>query len=920
MLEILQTATTYSQFIRTKLQVHPEWECIVLKLAELPMTPGVVGDFFVSELPVQEQVLEEADFLAKLRTIRQILMLALGVRDLGGLASLEEVMHAMTAIAEEALKQVCTHYQQVVAKTYGHPKDADQNPINLWVIGMGKLGGAELNVSSDIDLIFLYDSDGQTEGGQKSISHHEWFTFVGKKVIKGLAEITVDGFVFRVDMRLRPNGDSGPLVCSLNMLEEYFLVQGREWERYAWIKARLVYPLSDGQQAGLPKDLWAIVKPFVYRKYLDYGIIESIRTLHSQIRHEANLRASQFPDRAEDIKLGVGGIREIEFLVQMYQMIYGGQTIALRSCSTLKALASIHQRGLMTKEVADALLQAYVFFRTLEHRLQWRDDAQIHYLPVDEATNTRLAYSMGLKNANQLRLYLKSHQDIVADLFAKAFTRNRNGRPAVQFHDVSLGFFQFYPEFQKWYEGFIKTQRYAVASASTKQNLAVIFLRLSECETRVSEQALLKFADFVEVILRRPAYLAFMREYPFVIEKISLLFSQSAWGAQYLNQHPQMLDQLIQNETVVNPETQSERYWQEWHQALSNQLDTALVEENDQELALNILRDMHHAEIFHTLLADLGIDREPGLSVEEVSDRLSDMADVVITETLERIWRMIAQKFQLNISWKQIGFGVIAYGKLGGKELGYGSDLDLVFVYNDADPLFKEEYIEYFVILIRRFILWCTTVTSSGILFDIDTRLRPNGVAGLMVSSLSAFSAYQKKLGSNTAWVWEHQALTRARFCAGSIEARRTFDRIREDVLRMPREQHALREEVVQMRQKIREGHPNPTEQFDLKHDAGGMVDIEFMIQYIVLQYAIKQPSLIENVGNIGLIIRAGQTGIIAPELARQVADAYRLFRKKQHQLRLDGHALARVAPELMDEALEKARSHALQLWQQLMT
>ena len=382
----LDIAKLYSQFLQTRLDAHPDWEKSILERCHLEVNAAILETIFEETVGNSFLDLDESDFLAKIRITRQKLMLLMAVRDLSGKATLEEVMLAVTLLAEKALLMMTEYYAQLLRATFGCPLDSAHQEMKLWIIGMGKLGVKELNVSSDIDLIFLYDFDGQTQGGGKSLSHHEWFTLLGKKVIKGLSDLTAEGFVFRVDMRLRPNGDSGPLVCSLKMLEEYFLVQGREWERYAWIKARLVYPLSQDDGSGLCPALMKLVKPFVYRKYLDYGIVDAVRNLHQQIRYEANLRATQFPDRAADIKLGSGGIREIEFLAQMYQLIRGGQEQALRIRSTVQTLKVIQSLRFLSENDIQRLLDAYYFLRQLEHRLQWWNDAQIHYLPIDDKT------------------------------------------------------------------------------------------------------------------------------------------------------------------------------------------------------------------------------------------------------------------------------------------------------------------------------------------------------------------------------------------------------------------------------------------------------------------------------------------------------------------------------------------------------
>jgi glutamate-ammonia-ligase adenylyltransferase len=915
----LDIAKQYSQFVQTRLNAHPDWGKLILDRCHQEVHQDVIETIFEENLGNYFLALDETDFLAKIRISRQKLMLLLALRDLSGKAALEEVMQAVTSLAEKALFLITEYYSQQLFPNFGRPYDQFHQEMKMWVIGMGKLGGKELNVSSDIDLIFLYDTDGQTQGGLKSISHHEWFTILGKKVIKGLTELTAEGFVFRVDMRLRPNGDSGPLVCSLKMLEEYFLVQGREWERYAWIKARLVYPLSQDDGSGLCAALTRLVKPFVYRKYLDYGIIDAVRNLHQQIRYEANLRATQFPDRAADIKLGTGGIREIEFLAQMYQLIRGGQEQSLRIRSTVQTLKVIKSLRFLPEKDIHRLLDAYYFFRQLEHRLQWWNDAQIHYLPIDQPSLLRLAYSMNFESTELFLKTLKNHQTDVAKLFSEAFTLNNQPSQGAIVDEHFFGFFELYPEFKIRYERLLKSPRYLLTNDVAKQNLNIILLRVAEYQPSVSAHVLLQFIDLIEVILRRAVYLSLLREYPKVLERVFVLLKESTWGTSYLIKHPHVLDELIQPEHVLSPEHDGSTYWLEWQLQLKRKLAAIQLEDSSQEQLWNALRDSHHAEIFQTLLADLGIGRENSLMVEDVSDRLSTMADIVIEETLHQIWAPIAKKHNLPMNIQDSGFGVIAYGKLGGKELGYGSDLDLVFVYDDLHPAFREEWVEHFLVLVRRLIMWFTTATSSGTLFDIDTRLRPNGVSGLMVTSLTSFSQYQMLQGSNTAWLWEHQALTRARFCAGSLTAGSRFNEIRSEVLMMLRDPIYLRTQIQNMRQKIHEGHPNRTDLFDLKHDTGGMVDIEFMVQLIVLQHARECPELIQNLGNITLLKKAAQYSIIQQQEADDVSKAYRLFRKKQHQLRLDGQTVARVSNLDSNEPFLEARERVQQLWRQLM-
>ncbi len=919
MISNITQAKQYSEFLSRWLIANPEWENWLLHRIAKPIDRKILEAIFQENLDtLLTSQLAEQDFCSALRIARQKTMMYLGVRDLTDQATLCEVMQGMSDMAEIALAYASDYAKQQMQNDYGLPYYPDGSEMNIWIIGMGKLGACELNVSSDIDLIFIYDVDGQTTGGEKSLSHHEWFSRLGKRIIKYLSEITAQGFVFRVDMRLRPNGDSGPLVCSLDMLEEYFLVQGREWERYAWIKARLVYPLGIHQQNSFPPSLNSLVRSFVYRRYLDYGIIDSIRKLHSQIRHEANLRSHQFPDRSADVKLGKGGIREIEFLAQMFQLIRGGQEPILRSRSTLDVLNNLVILKLMDDTSVLSLQEAYYFFRKLEHRLQWRSDAQIHYLPTDPAAILRVSNSMGFEHASEFHHHLLAHQEFVANAFAQAFVLD--GQSHGSSLKAELGHLSMYPEFSKRLEAMQQTKRYVLATEVTKENIECILLYILDRQPPVAEKTLLKVINFLESIFRRSSYISLLKEYPMALDRVIHLLESSAWGADYVIAHPHLLDELIQTQTEYTPEQDPNQYWSEWAKHLRLKLDEVSQEDGGQELMWNLLRDMHHAEIFRTLLADLGIGAQGRLAVELISDRLSCMADIIIQETLTRIWQSMMLSKHLEIDFTQSGFGVIAYGKLGGKELGYGSDLDLVFIFDDTQvqkP--SHEMVELFMNLARRLISWLTTATSSGVLFDIDTRLRPNGVAGLMVSSLSAYEAYQRREGVNTAWVWEHQALTRARFCAGDHRIGKRFEEIRSEVLSLYRDPKSLRQEILAMREKLHAGHPNRSDHFDLKHDSGGMVDIEFMTQYLVLAWAYRYPSLVANVGNIALLGVAARVGLIDTSLSDRVAQAYRDLRKRQHELRLEGKQIARVGPNEITEPIQLARDAVRELWQEVM-
>lgn len=865
-------------------------------------------------------VLDEAQFMSHLRLARQQLMLWIAFRDLNGLVELDEVTHSLSDFAQLAVAQSITFIRNDLQPRFGVPwSEVTNSEMPLMVVGMGKLGGFELNLSSDIDLIFLYEHEGDTRGGPKSLSNHEWFTRMGKRLIKLLSEHDENGFVFRVDMRLRPNGDSGPLVCSLDMLEEYLLVQGREWERYAWIKGRLIAPLPGSENyEHCEKALDQLIRPFVYRRHLDYGVIASIRELHAQIQREAEKRSAHHQGRSRDIKLGRGGIREIEFLAQMFQLMRGGTDPRFRVRPTLQILDLISQRGILPNAEVEALTAAYIFLRRLEHRIQVWEDQQTHYLPDDEEARSRLAASMRFSNTESFMLELERHQDHVMRLFEKAFLLDDGARLDLAPLD---GHWEpdptVFPQASLRWHAWIESSKAKVLPEKSRlifdglMRTAAQLLETDDHAALNPDQTLLRFFDLLESVARRSAYLSILSEYPKALVNVLALLRASQWGAQYLTAHPHLLDYLLNSRTEQMLIEQPEAYWAEVKANLNMRLDDVMADGDGSEQAMDILRITHHTETFITLLADLGIGVERALSVEKVSDHLSALADLILQATIERVWPVVANKFGLTTDAP--AFAVIAYGKLGGKELGYASDLDLVFLYQAQENDFTAQ--EVYALLAKRMINWLTAYTPAGSLFEIDTRLRPNGSAGFLVTNTEAFKKYQMREGDNAAWVWEHQALTRARFAAGNPIVGQTFDAVRSEVLRQKRDIEHLRTEILDMRRKVHEGHPNASDAFDLKHDSGGMVDIEFIVQFLVLAYAHEYSQLIENLGNIALLRIAGEAGLISPEAAQQVGNAYRFMRARQHRLRLDGAEKTRI--NLADDAeLVTARAHVLGLWQ----
>ena len=875
-------------------------------------------------LAVPEQ--DEAQFMADLRLARQRLMLWIAFRDLNGMADLSEVTHGLSHFAEEVVALSIAYIRADLQRRFGLPwSKVTDSEMPLMVVGMGKLGGLELNLSSDIDLIFLYEHEGDTQDGPKSLSYHEWFTRMGKRLIKLLAEHDANGFVFRVDMRLRPNGDSGPLVCSLDMLEEYLLVQGREWERYAWIKGRLISPLPESPAfAYCERELDQLIRPFVYRRHLDYGVIASIRELHTQIQHEAERRSSNHHGRSRDIKLGRGGIREIEFLAQMFQLMRGGTDPRFRIRPTLEVLELVKRQGILPAPEVDDLKAAYVYLRSLEHRIQVWEDQQTHYLPEDIDARSRLAASMvGPDQIQEPATFLSEldkHQLSVARYFEKAFVLDDAARldntslPAGWEPDSAI-FSESAARWLSWADS-SKQRQLPEKSRIIFNNLirkAADSLQVDPPTAINADQALLRFFDLLEAVARRSAYLSILSEYPQALTNILALLKASQWGAEYLTRHPHLLDYLLNSGTEKALIEDPEQYWREVKATLDMRLDDVMAHGDGSEQAMDILRVTHHTETFITLLADLGIGVDQELSVEKVSDHLSALADLILQTTFERVWPGVAKKFDLPPDAPL--FGVISYGKLGGKELGYASDLDLVFLYQANESDFAAQ--EIYALLAKRMINWLTAYTSTGTLFEIDTRLRPNGSAGFLVTNANAFMKYQLREGDNAAWVWEHQALTRARFSAGSRVVGGFFDGVRFEVLSQKRDVDVLRHEILEMRRKVHAGHPNPSADFDLKHDAGGMVDIEFIVQFLVLACSNRHPQLIGNLGNIALLRISGEVGLIQVSIALQVGDAYRLLRARQHRLRLDGAEKTRVDLGLEPQLVE-AREVVLALWQEI--
>ncbi len=880
----LDTARSFSRYVRRLLEAEPQ--LLALSGFDHPFDSAEMRVLLAAHPAADETALRRA-----LRVLRKRVMLRLIARDISGRAGLPEVLATTTALAQLAISTALSSFDAWQAGQHGLPRGAEDGSIQqLHVIGMGKLGGGELNVSSDIDLIFAYPEDGDTDGGQR-VSNHEYFTRLARRLIAALHETTEDGYVFRVDMRLRPYGDGGPLVASFDMLENYLITQGREWERYAWIKAR---PLTGDRGA----ELMDLVRPFVYRRHLDYSAVASMRDLHGQIRSEIARR-----DLLDNIKLGPGGIREIEFIAQVFQLIRGGRDPELRRQPTLEVLPLLAERNLLPAPAVQELASAYVFLRNLEHRLQYLDDQQTHALPKSDDDRLALACSMGAADYAALLGQLDRHRAHVTRHFEQIFAAVPHEQHALAglWQDAAdaegsiaqlagLGF-KRPVELQRRLGAMRASPRYHQMPAASQSRLdRLVPLAVQTAAVCGNADATLeRILELLDSISRRESYLALLEEYPQTLSRLADLVSSSPWVAQYLTQHPILLDELLDTRTLYAAPD-----WPALTRALRAQLADA---PSDIERQMDILRHFKHAQTMRLIVQDLG----GTLPLETLSDHLSDLACVILEEVLHLTWDGLRGRHRPDPR-----FAIIGYGKLGGKELGYASDLDIVFLYDDAATEAAENYAR----LAQRINRWLTSITPAGLLYDTDLRLRPDGVSGLLVSPLASYSEYQQK----KAWVWEHQALTRARFAAGSQDIGREFEALRVAVLRQPRALPALRREVIAMREKILEGHPNSSGLFDIKHDRGGIIDVEFIVQYVVLGHAHAHGELSGNIGNLALLKLAARLGLIRRAPALAAHDAYRRFRQLQHGLRLQGEKYARIAPGDVEDAARAVR----ELWNEV--
>lgn len=869
---------------------------------------------------VSQESLGEAELMQLLRQFRQREMLRILFRDFNNIALLEETTRDLSLLAEACLDVALDFLQQALMVKHGTPIGLESGKAQrLVVMGMGKLGAYELNVSSDIDLIFAFPEAGSTDSEENSITNQEFFTKLGKALIRVIDTRTVDGFVFRVDMRLRPNGQSGPLVLSFSAMEDYYQQHGREWERYALIKSRCVAgDFLEGKQ------LSELLQPFVYRRYLDFGAIDALRDMKALIEQQVKRQ-----NLSDDVKLGAGGIREIEFIVQSFQLIHGGRDRQFQQPHLLTMLEVLEKAECLPPEKISTLDGSYRLLRNTEHALQgWRDE-QTQRLPSDNESLNRLAFTLNFVDADDFLVNLNQARDNVSDIFANVVTpvewdsdevgQRSNRRDANESSGVEddVAFWQWLwssdsyegnstidqglaeresmqldDQFVSLVQQFNGSRRVASMEANSRDRLDR-FMPLMLSMLNQQKDALLSLRQvlpFVESVLRRTAYLSLLIENPDALRRLVNLCSVSPWIAEQLARYPSLLDELLDYRNLFHVPDMGELRDELRQQLLRVQYD-------DQEGVMEVLR---HFKLAHSLrVAACQINGD--LPLMRISDYLTDLAEVILNAVVEDAWTAMVTKYGLPTKadgsasggpFASNDFIVVGYGKLGGIELGPVSDLDLVFIHDvipEHETMAEEGQRSilnavFFTRLGQRIIHSLHTATVSGALYEVDMRLRPSGASGLLVSSFEAFTRYQNE----QAWVWEHQALVRARAVAGEVGLQRKFEQFRTSLLLKHRQKLILRDEVVAMREKMR-GHlttdmiQTENDEFSLKQSRGGIVDIEFFVQYAVLAYAEKYPELTEWTDNIRLLDTLTKLKLVGEEQGSCLQNAYRVYREAAH-------------------------------------
>ena len=892
-----KSVLTFSDFVRDSIIAHPEW------LAELESTPPLADEWQHYADWLQQALADVSDentLMRELRLFRRRIMVRIAWAQTLSLVTEESILQQLSHLAETLIVAARDWLYAACCREWGTPCNPEGVAQPLLILGMGKLGGGELNFSSDIDLIFAWPEHGSTQGGRRELDNAQFFTRMGQRLIKVLDQPTMDGFVYRVDMRLRPFGDSGPLVLSFSALE-----QGRDWERYAMVKARIMGD-ADGTYVS---ELRAMLRPFVFRRYIDFSVIQSLRNMKGMIAREVRRRGLK-----DNIKLGAGGIREIEFIVQVFQLIRGGREPSLQSRSLLPTLSAINALHLLSDTDTEQLRAAYLYLRRLENLLQSINDEQTQTLPGDELNRARLAWGMNVDDWQQLTDVLANHMDNVRRVFNEligddeAETQEESlseqwrelWQDALQEDDTTPVLTHLADDDRRRVLSLIADFRKELDKRTIgprgRQVLDHLMPHLLSdvCTRDDASVPLSRITPLLVGIVTRTTYLELLSEFPGALKHLISLCAASPMVASQLARYPLLLDELLDPNTLYQP-TATDAYRDELRQYLLR------VPEDDEEQQLEALRQFKQTQLLRIAAADIA----GTLPVMKVSDHLTWLAEAIIDAVVQQAWtQMVARYGQpTHLSEREgRGFAVVGYGKLGGWELGYSSDLDLIFLHDCPMDVMTDGEREidgrqFYLRLAQRIMHLFSTRTSSGILYEVDARLRPSGAAGMLVTSADAFADYQR----NEAWTWEHQALVRARVVYGDPQLTSQFDAIRRDIMTLVRDGKTLQTEVREMREKMRAHLGNKhRDRFDIKADEGGITDIEFITQYLVLRYAHEKPKLTRWSDNVRILELLAQNDIMDEQEALALTRAYTTLRDELHHLALQelpGH----VAPEHFD-------------------
>ncbi|WP_331344750.1 bifunctional [glutamate--ammonia ligase]-adenylyl-L-tyrosine phosphorylase/[glutamate--ammonia-ligase] adenylyltransferase [Cellvibrio sp. UBA7661] len=863
--------------------------------------------------------INDADVDARLRRERNKAMVRVIWRDLNRLAGMSEVTAELSRFADKSIQLAAEYHYRALEKIYGTPIGRESGLAQpFMVLGMGKLGAGELNISSDIDLIFTYPEGGETNHAARAVSNQEFFVKLGQRLIKSLDTITAEGFVFRTDMRLRPHGESGPLAMSFAGMEDYYQTQGREWERYAMIKARTVAMAGGERQKQVRAMLREMLQPFTYRQYIDFSAIESLREMKGLIARQVQRKGMNL-----DVKLGEGGIREVEFVVQVFQLIRGGRDANLRKRKVPVLLPILEQENYLPPGTGAALLEAYIFLRNTEHAIQGFQDKQTQALPVDPLGQLRLAWAMGFDTWESFFAVLSQYRQRVNSEF-KAVIAAPDEEESIDQQSLTFclslweGSLQGDDAVQVLEARDVETAPALVKNLADLRNSRSVLSMQASGRTRLDAfvprllhmlfqeagvgklpltiaETFARIEPFIEAVARRTAYLVLLVENPTALHQLVRLCAASPLIADQITQYPALLDELLTPESLYTPPDKSR---------LRDELrrDVLRLTWDDLEGHMEALRYFRSAHALRVAASEV----TGALPLMKVSDYLTYIAEVVLEHVLQLSWEHLVERHgrprradgSVDLAPE---FVIVGYGKLGGIELGHGSDLDLVFIHNADANLGTDgeraiDNLTFYTRLGQRIIHILNTYTPSGKLYEVDMRLRPSGNSGLLVSSLVAFEKYQ----ANEAWTWEHQALVRARVVAGDAQLGEQFDQVRQRILSRPRDLDKLRADVSDMRRKMREQlgseskAKNPSQNaaktpalFNLKQDAGGIVDIEFMVQYAALAWAAQAPEVIRYTDNIRILGSLEEAGLLDAESVAHLIAAYKAYRSTGHRLAL---------------------------------